>query len=265
MSLTGAAGAALPAMIEDLRGYVEIETPSDDRPALEKGRSWLDGLVGDRLGPAASSSLVPGCRYCDVRVLEYDGAGGSTAPPVLLLAHYDTGWPLGTLDTMPFAVDGDRITGPGGFDMKAGLVQALWAVRLARVEGLALPPLRLLLTGDEEIGSPVSRPVIERAAERRRAPARAERTPEIAGEVRRGEIHRLGRREPPRGDQRRDQRGVGEPGDAVADQRRRQARQRRRQDAAAARRAGRARRRGRHRTAQNRKTPLPVVCVSNVR
>ena len=169
MSLTGAAGAALPAMIEDLRGYVEIETPSDDRPALEKGLSWLDGLVGDRLGPAASSSLVPGGRYGDVRVLEYDGTGGSTAPPVLLLAHYDTVWPLGTLDTMPFAVDGDRITGPGVFDMKAGLVQALWAVRLARVEGLALPPLRLLLTGDEEIGSPVSRPVIERAAEDARA------------------------------------------------------------------------------------------------
>lgn len=155
------ARAALPSMLDDLRGYVEIETPSDDRAALERGLSWLDALVAERLGPAASSSTVDGGELGDARLLEYDG---SAAEPVLLLAHYDTVWPIGTLAGMPFAVDGDRITGPGVFDMKAGLVQALWAVRIAREAGLALPPIRLLLTGDEEIGSPVSRPVIEKAA-----------------------------------------------------------------------------------------------------
>lgn len=161
MTLLDAAGAALPSMLADLRGYVEIETPSDDRAALANGLSWLDGLIAERVGPAASSSTVEGGEFGDVRLLEFDG---STADPVLLLAHYDTVWPLGTLTGMPFAVDGDRITGPGVFDMKAGLVQALWAVRIAREAGLALPPIRLLLTGDEEIGSPVSRPVIEKAA-----------------------------------------------------------------------------------------------------
>lgn len=165
-ALLDAAQAALPAMLEDLRGYVGIETPSDDRSALAKGLSWLDGLVADRLGPATSATTVDGGAFGDVRVLDFDG---SSAPPVLLLAHYDTVWPLGTLAEMPFAVDGDRITGPGVFDMKAGLVQALWAVRIARAAGLALPPLRLLLSGDEEIGSPASRPVIENAAAGARA------------------------------------------------------------------------------------------------
>ncbi|ANY10388.1 peptidase M20 [Pseudonocardia sp. HH130630-07] len=149
-------------MLDDLRGYVEIETPSDDRVALEKGLTWLDGLIADRLGPAATVSTTDGGPYGDARLLEFDGSG---AAPVLLLAHYDTVWPLGTLADMPFTVEDDRITGPGVFDMKAGLVQAVWAVRIAREAGLDLPPLRLLLTGDEEIGSTASRPVIEAAAE----------------------------------------------------------------------------------------------------
>lgn len=166
MTLLDAARAALPSMLADLRDYVEIETPSDDRAALANGLSWLDGLVAERVGPAASSSTVESGEFGDVRILEFDG---SDAAPVLLLAHYDTVWPVGTLTDMPFAVDGDRITGPGVFDMKAGLVQALWAVRIAREAGLALPPIRLVLTGDEEIGSPVSRPVIEKAAAGARA------------------------------------------------------------------------------------------------
>ncbi|WP_231974067.1 M20/M25/M40 family metallo-hydrolase [Pseudonocardia sp. HH130630-07] len=161
-ALLDAAEAALPSMLDDLRGYVEIETPSDDRVALEKGLTWLDGLIADRLGPAATVSTTDGGPYGDARLLEFDGSG---AAPVLLLAHYDTVWPLGTLADMPFTVEDDRITGPGVFDMKAGLVQAVWAVRIAREAGLDLPPLRLLLTGDEEIGSTASRPVIEAAAE----------------------------------------------------------------------------------------------------
>jgi glutamate carboxypeptidase len=93
-------------------------------------------------------------------VLEYAGTG---AHPLALLAHYDTVWGAGTLDDWPVRVDGDRITGPGVFDMKAGLVQAVWAVRALRAAGVPHPPLRLLLNGDEEIGSPFSRPLIERA------------------------------------------------------------------------------------------------------
>ena len=93
-------------------------------------------------------------------VLDYAGSGDQ---PLTLLAHYDTVWSAGTLDSWPVLLDGDRITGPGVFDMKAGLVQAVWAVRALRAAGLPHPPLRLLLNGDEEIGSPFSRPLIEQA------------------------------------------------------------------------------------------------------
>jgi glutamate carboxypeptidase len=80
------------------------------------------------------------------------------------LAHYDTVWGAGTLADWPVRIDGDRFTGPGVFDMKAGLVQAVWAVRALRAAGLPHPAVRLLLSGDEEIGSPFSRPLIEKAS-----------------------------------------------------------------------------------------------------
>ena len=93
-------------------------------------------------------------------VLEYAGAGDR---PLTLLAHYDTVWSAGTLDGWPVRVDGDRVSGPGVFDMKAGLVQAVWAVRALRAADVPHPPLRLLLNGDEEVGSRFSRPLIEQA------------------------------------------------------------------------------------------------------
>ncbi|MES4887321.1 M20 family metallopeptidase [Streptomyces sp. NPDC096012] len=149
-------------MLEDLARYVGLETPSDDRPLLEAGLARIDAWLRERLGEPASVRFTDGGEYGDVRVYEYPGEGPA---PVLVLAHYDTVWPKGTLVDWPFGVDGDRVTGPGVFDMKAGLVQAVWALRVLAEAGLPRPPVRLVLNGDEEIGSPVSRPVIEAAAE----------------------------------------------------------------------------------------------------
>jgi glutamate carboxypeptidase len=153
-------------MVDDLARYVGIETPSDDRTALAAGLSWLDGWLRERLGDPASSRTVDGGRHGDIRVYDYPGTG---AAPILLLCHYDTVWSHGTLAEWPFHVDGDRATGPGVFDMKAGLVQAVWAVRALAAAGLPRPGLRLVLNGDEEIGSPASRPVIEAEAASARA------------------------------------------------------------------------------------------------
>jgi glutamate carboxypeptidase len=160
-------------MLDDLAAFVGIETPSTDRALLETGLAWLDELLLARLGAPAASRTVPGGEHGDVRLHDYPGRRGADGvappdvPPVLLLCHYDTVWPAGTLASWPFRVDGDRATGPGVFDMKAGLVQAIWALRALDAAGLARPPVRLLLNGDEELGSPFSRPVIE--AEARRA------------------------------------------------------------------------------------------------
>ena len=84
---------------------------------------------------------------------------------MLLLAHYDTVWPAGTLAEWPCTVTDDgRVSAPGVFDMKCGLVQAVWALRRLRERNLPRPTVRLLFNGDEEIGSPFSRPHIERPA-----------------------------------------------------------------------------------------------------
>jgi glutamate carboxypeptidase len=153
-------------LLADLATYVGVETPSDDKESLDHGLSWLDSYLTERLGEPAAVRDTDGGRYGDVRVYDYPGAGER---PILLLCHYDTVWPLGTLTGWPFTVDGDRATGPGIFDMKSGLVHAVWALRALDAAGLPRPAIRLVLNGDEELGSPASRPVIEHAAAGTRA------------------------------------------------------------------------------------------------
>jgi glutamate carboxypeptidase len=152
-------------LLEDLATYVGIETPSDDKSALDRGLSWVDSWLRERLGAPENIRDVDGGKHGDIKVYNFAGVG----EPVLLLCHYDTVWPLGTLADWPFTVDGDRATGPGIFDMKSGLVHAVWALRALDAAGLPRPAVRLVLNGDEEIGSPASRPVIEEAAAGTRA------------------------------------------------------------------------------------------------
>jgi glutamate carboxypeptidase len=154
--------ASTGAMLEDLEQFVRIETPSHDRSALEAGAAWVQQWIHHRLGPGTDGHRVPGGPHGDTLVFRWAGAGvGAGAPPVCLLGHYDTVWPLGTLASMPFAVDRDVLRGPGVFDMKAGLVQAVWALVALVETGSPRPPVRLVVNGDEEIGSPASRVPIE--------------------------------------------------------------------------------------------------------
>ena len=80
---------------------------------------------------------------------------------VVILAHHDTVWPLGSLATHPWSIAGGVIRGPGTVDMKAGLVQAIYALAVLQERGVDLTGVCLLVTGDEEIGSPTSRALIE--------------------------------------------------------------------------------------------------------
>ena len=76
------------------------------------------------------------------------------APVQLVVGHYDTVWPAGTLATMPFAIEGDRARGPGVYDMKGGLAQIV--IALATLRGLGLEPTAtpvVLVNADEEVGS----------------------------------------------------------------------------------------------------------------
>ncbi|HSS49072.1 MAG TPA: M20/M25/M40 family metallo-hydrolase, partial [Thermoanaerobaculia bacterium] len=91
------------------------------------------------------------------------------APAQLLLGHCDTVWAKGTVERMPVAVTGGRLTGPGVYDMKAGLVQGIFALRALRELGLSpeMTPC-VFVDSDEEIGSLESIPRLERAARRMR-------------------------------------------------------------------------------------------------
>ena len=139
----------LPDMVDALAGLVSAESPSGHPgscPAL------ISSLLESSLGRPAELVESGGMTH-----LRWSG-GGPTR--VLLVGHYDTVWPLGTLARWPFAVDGDRATGPGAFDMKSGIVQLIFGLAtLQSTNGVSV-----LLTGDEELGSQTSRALIEELA-----------------------------------------------------------------------------------------------------
>lgn len=130
------------AALEEL---VSCESPSSDPAATRRCLDLFTGLAGLDDAPEL---IEAGGRH------HLRWSWGT--PKVLVLGHLDTVWPHGTLARWPFRVDGDVATGPGVFDMKAGVVQALAALRSRdSLEGICL-----LLTTDEEIGSPTSRELI---------------------------------------------------------------------------------------------------------
>ena len=139
-------------MVEALRRLVEAESFSTDAQGVARCGAVIDELCRELLGSGTEGRDTH-------RVWRRPGEG-----PVLVLCHFDTVWPPGTLRELPFEVRDGVARGPGAFDMKAGIVQALHAVRRAG-DG----PVTILFTGDEEIGSPTSREVIEAEARGARA------------------------------------------------------------------------------------------------
>jgi glutamate carboxypeptidase len=148
-------------MVQDLSDYIGQETPSDDKNLLIKGLDWAERWLDLRLGAPSARRLADGGEHGDTVVLDYPSPTRPTAPWVTALCHYDTVWQAGTLAEWPVSIDGDALTGPGAFDMKAGLVQLVWALKACDALNAPRPHVRLVLNGDEELGSPSSRPVIE--------------------------------------------------------------------------------------------------------
>jgi glutamate carboxypeptidase len=148
------------ALIEDLVG---LESPSGDVAALNRCGAALAHhmtALGGRVAPIAASGAGDHLRA------EF-GTGESQ---VLVLGHFDTVWPLGQLERMPVRLDDGRLFGPGTFDMKAGIAQALLAIRALSDAGRPWPHrIVTLWTTDEEIGSTTSRALIESEALRSRA------------------------------------------------------------------------------------------------
>ena len=132
-------------MIELLRELVELESPTGETSAMrDRTAAELRALGGD---VALDGDHVRA---------DFPGAG----EPLLLLGHLDTVWPRGTLAALPWRLEDGRAYGPGSYDMKAGLVVLFEAIRRAGSKRA----LRVLLTADEEVGSPSGREAIARAA-----------------------------------------------------------------------------------------------------
>ncbi|MBB5687977.1 M20 family metallopeptidase [Roseomonas alkaliterrae] len=160
-------------LLEELKGWVLHETPTTDAAAV-------NGLIGkaeaELRAVGAAIERIPGRDgYGDTLIARTPGEG----PPVVVAGHLDTVWDHGTLaSSMPWRVEGEKAHGPGIYDMKAGSFSAFHSVReILRQKVKTKRPIILLLTPDEEVGSPTSRAPIERAA----TGARAVLIPEPAG------------------------------------------------------------------------------------
>lgn len=146
-----APGVSLDAIVADIGTLVRCESPSRDRDALLRSAE-VTAALGERvLGAAPERIVVDGTPHLRWRF---------GTPRVLLLGHHDTVWPSGSLERLPFGVEDGVLRGPGCFDMKTGVVMAMHAVAaLDDREGVSI-----LITGDEELGSPSSRALIEAEA-----------------------------------------------------------------------------------------------------
>src|ERR1700694_5178475 len=142
------------AMLAALERLVRAESPSPDKARCDGCADAVTELFRQRTGVTAiRHRRTDAGDHLEIRI-------GDGAQPIVVLCHHDTVWPEGTLARLPYRIDGDRVTGPGSYDMKAGIVEAAFALEHARPKR----PVVVLSTSDEEIGSASSRALIEETA-----------------------------------------------------------------------------------------------------
>ena len=152
-------------IVSTIRELVEIESPSDNKSAVDH----LAEAIARKFTAAGGRVRVH--RANDFgNHLQVDFAGRSGGKPVLLLGHYDTVYPLGTLASMPCRVVDNKLTGPGVLDMKSGIALTLHSIAALRELDGSLPrPVSVLLVSDEEVGSDSSRTITESLAKKAEA------------------------------------------------------------------------------------------------
>ncbi len=156
------AEAKQPAIVTLIRELARCESPSDQPQAVNR----FVTLLADRLDGATQVKTLPGGRFGNHLRCEFKLKGAkSDAGKILVLAHSDTVWPLGTLAQMPLREEHGRLWGPGVLDMKSGIAFFVYAILTLRM--LEIPVRRNILfqvNADEEVGSETSRPLTEEAA-----------------------------------------------------------------------------------------------------
>jgi glutamate carboxypeptidase len=147
-------------IVQTIREFVEIESPSDNKPGADRMGAFLAGSF-EAIGGRAL--VHPAEDFADS--VQIDFPGRETVKPVLLLGHFDTVYPLGTLATMPCQVADDHLHGPGVLDMKSGIALMLYAIAALQTWHTGLPrPVTVFLVSDEEVGSYSSRKITEALA-----------------------------------------------------------------------------------------------------
>ena len=150
------------ALLELTKRLVEAESPSDLKNAVDE---CMEMVAAHAKALGGRIKLYRQRAFGNVLEARF-GAKSRTgaAGRILLLGHLDTVWPLGTLKTMPCRLSEGRLWGPGTFDMKAGVAMALTALEMLCEADLLGKEIVLLLNSDEEVSSPVSRPITEKLA-----------------------------------------------------------------------------------------------------
>jgi glutamate carboxypeptidase len=156
------AEAKQPAIVALIRELARCESPSDQPQAVNR----FVNLLADRLDEATNVKTLPGGRFGHHLRCHFKLPGAkSGAGKILVLAHSDTVWPMGTLAQMPLREEQGRLWGPGVLDMKSGIAFFVFAIHTLRM--LEIPVRReivLQVNSDEEVGSETSRPLTEEAA-----------------------------------------------------------------------------------------------------
>jgi glutamate carboxypeptidase len=149
------------AIVSTIRELVEIESPSDNKAAVDQIAEAVAQDFSQLGGKVRIHQAKDFGNHLQVNF------GGKSAKPVLLLGHYDTVYPLGTLAAMPCRAMDGTLTGPGVLDMKSGIALMLHALAALQQWHGALPrPVTVLLVSDEEIGSNSSRAITESLAKK---------------------------------------------------------------------------------------------------
>jgi glutamate carboxypeptidase len=149
-------------IVNTIRELVEIESPSDNKPSVDR----IAELLAQKFEALGGRTQLHRSRdFGDS--LQINFAATTNRKPVLLLGHYDTVYPLGTLANMPCKVDNGRLRGPGVLDMKSGIALMLHAIEALQGWHGALPrPVTVFLVSDEEVGSHSSRKITEALAKK---------------------------------------------------------------------------------------------------
>jgi len=153
-----------PALLQFARKLVLVESPSDNKAAVDAVVAIAADSARSLGGRIKLHRQRQHGNVLEVRFGPRAKGNSNGQKPVMLLGHLDTVWPIGTLRQMPYRIADGRIWGPGTLDMKIGVAMALTAVEILAEAELLNREIVLLLNSDEEIGSPISRPITENLA-----------------------------------------------------------------------------------------------------